>query len=66
MNGITRNLLAPNDNDWRTVHRKLGCYGCKFADRTKINNDSCCTHNLGVLVDMNLTCVRRKDDHSRQ
>ena len=66
MNGITRNLLAPDDGNWSIVHGKLGCFGCKFANRAKLDTEYCCTHPQGVLVDMNLKCDRRSNAHHKK
>lgn len=45
--------------DFETLHKKLGCYGCKFADKNALGKDACCQHIEGVLTDKDGVCTRR-------
>jgi len=45
--------------DWEGMHRKLGCYGCKFADKKALGVGACCQNINGVLPDIEGKCNRR-------
>jgi len=59
LNDLTKSLIC-EDDDWINIHRKLGCHGCRYAFRQKLNREACCSHPDGVLVDLNFTCIRKK------
>ena len=32
---------------WKEFHERLGCYGCKWADRERLGKGACCTQKGG-------------------
>jgi len=51
---------APRD-DWKAIHKGLGCYGCKYADETQLGIDRCCTYALTPDIDADGHCHSRKE-----
>lgn len=49
--------------DWETMHRTLGCYGCMYATKEKLGNNPCCTRTgkLSLEVDKDWKCINRKE-----
>ena len=36
---------------WVDLHKELGCYRCKFADKELLGSGPCCTHDDRPLTD---------------
>ena len=43
------------------MHRRLGCYGCKFADKEALGKDACCKYNGRIEVDDEGKCKMREE-----
>jgi hypothetical protein len=43
------------------MHRRLGCYGCKFADKEALGKDACCKYNDRIEVDEEGRCKMREE-----
>jgi len=39
-----------HDMNWRRVHRRLGCFGCKFADKSELGRGACCNRPGGCTA----------------
>ena len=47
----------------RETHKKLGCHGCRFADRKALRlGKVCCTYPGRVIVEAKGKCKNRKED----
>ncbi len=42
------------------MHKRLGCYGCIFANPQTVGKDACCGHEGSIEVDENGKCKVRK------
>ena len=47
----------PTAQDWEGMHRKLGCYDCKFANPDALGKDVCCLHPEGVRTGKEGVCT---------
>ena len=47
------------------MHQRLGCYGCKFADKEALGKDACCTYNGRIEVDEDGRCKMREEPPGR-
>jgi hypothetical protein len=43
------------------MHERLGCYGCKFADKETLGKDACCTYKGRIEVDDDGKCKMREE-----
>ena len=50
----------PAAQDFEAMHRKLGCYDCKFADPDEIGKGACCLHPEGVRTGKDGVCTVRE------
>ena len=46
---------------WAGIHGELGCKGCKFADKKKLNSDACCTFPTQILTLADRSCTKRRE-----
>ena len=49
--------MAIEQTSWRMAHNKLGCYGCKFADKKSLGKCSCCTYPSQLEIDEDGKCL---------
>ena len=50
-------------NENREMHNKLGCHGCRFADRKALRlSKVCCTYPGRIEVDSKGKCKNRRGD----
>ncbi len=47
--------------DYATIHIRLGCRGCFFADKEKVFKDHCCTFIGKLTTDKLGQCIERKE-----
>ena len=47
------------------MHERLGCYGCKFADKENLGKDACCKYNGRIEVDDEGKCKMREETPDR-
>jgi hypothetical protein len=43
------------------MHERLGCFGCKFADKETLGKDACCTYKGRIEVDDEGKCKMREE-----
>lgn len=47
---------------WLTIHRELGCDGCRYCDYEAYGLDACCTYPGKIKVeDETEKCLTRKE-----
>ncbi len=49
------------NNPLAKMHKRLGCYGCIFANPETVGKDACCGHEGSIEVDENGKCKVRKE-----
>jgi len=54
---------APHE-DWKSIHEKLGCFGCKYADETQVGIEGCCTYAFKLDIDKDGHCHTRKPENT--
>jgi len=48
------------DPKWKEIHEILGCKGCEFATKRKINRNACCTYTQASMDSETGKCVMSK------
>lgn len=52
--------VKKTDPEYEAIHRELGCYGCKFADKKALGKGPACTHIKGPLPEQSKgVCIRK-------
>ncbi len=45
--------------EFEAMHRRLGCEGCKYADKQQLFKDACCTRWMQIETDKSGKCLIR-------
>lgn len=48
--------------EFERLHRSMGCYSCRFADKQTLGKDACCQHYQGPSIPgKGMACTRESE-----
>jgi len=61
-----REVMEMDQDEYRDMHNKLGCPGCKFEDGEKTFKAPCCTKLGGPVPDEKGHCMAARYPHKTE
>ena len=46
---------------WESIHKTLGCRGCRFCDKKMLFKGPCCQYSSKITVDKSGKCQKRRE-----